>query len=140
MRKLKLVQVGLGFWGQDWAEEILPKAAEVEVVGYVDPAPEALAALRQRLGMPRVGRRRSGSGRPGLASLPFTLRSGWRPGAQRQLVAAIDLTLPGPLYRCAALNASSPAEPGHSSASPSRLSGVSTVPRCSCRSRESGSM
>src|SRR4051794_13149424 len=52
MRKLKLVQVGLGFWGQDWAEEILPDAAEVEVVGYVDPAPEALAALQRRIGVP----------------------------------------------------------------------------------------
>jgi predicted dehydrogenase len=52
MRKLKLVQVGLGFWGQDWAEEILPNAAEVEVVGYVDPAPEALAALQRRIGVP----------------------------------------------------------------------------------------
>src|SRR5919202_4144381 len=52
MRKLKLVQVGLGFWGQDWAEEILPAAAEVEVAGYVDTDPDALAALRQRLGVP----------------------------------------------------------------------------------------
>src|SRR4051794_26134373 len=52
MRKLKLVQVGLGFWGQDWAAEILRDAAEVDVVGYVDPAPEALAALQRRGGGP----------------------------------------------------------------------------------------
>ena len=39
MAKLRLVQVGLGFWGFDWATEVLPRVREVELVAYVDPDP-----------------------------------------------------------------------------------------------------
>jgi predicted dehydrogenase len=42
---LKLIQVGLGFWGRDWAETVLPEA-DVEVVAFVDSNPAVLPAER----------------------------------------------------------------------------------------------
>jgi predicted dehydrogenase len=48
-RRLRLIQVGLGFWGSDWAQEILPSVETVEVVGYVDPSGEALRRLQSSL-------------------------------------------------------------------------------------------
>jgi predicted dehydrogenase len=50
--KLRLVQVGLGFWGLDWAEEVLPQAQTVETVAHVDPDPTAQAVLAARTGIP----------------------------------------------------------------------------------------
>jgi predicted dehydrogenase len=50
--KIRLVQVGLGFWGLDWAEEVLPHARQVDVVGHVDPDPAARGVLRVRAGVP----------------------------------------------------------------------------------------
>jgi predicted dehydrogenase len=52
MDKLRLVQVGLGFWGLDWAEEVLPQAQTVETVAHVDPDLTARAALAARIGVP----------------------------------------------------------------------------------------
>ena len=52
MDKLRLVQVGLGFWGLDWAEEVLPQAQTVETVAHVDPDPNAQAVLAARTGIP----------------------------------------------------------------------------------------
>jgi predicted dehydrogenase len=53
VEKVRLVQVGLGFWGLDWAEEVLALAREVETVAHVDPDPAARAALAARTGVPR---------------------------------------------------------------------------------------
>jgi predicted dehydrogenase len=33
----RAIQVGLGFWGMDWAEHVLPAVPEVDVVAWVDP-------------------------------------------------------------------------------------------------------
>jgi predicted dehydrogenase len=53
MEKLRLVQVGLGFWGLNWAQEILADAEEVELTAFVDPRPEARADLAKLLGVPQ---------------------------------------------------------------------------------------
>jgi predicted dehydrogenase len=49
MSRLRVLQVGLGDWGRDWAWRINPAVDEVEVVAYVDSDPSALALLRKRL-------------------------------------------------------------------------------------------
>jgi predicted dehydrogenase len=54
MAKLRLVQVGLGFWGFDWATEVLPRVREVELVAYVDPDPDALDRIGAALGRAAV--------------------------------------------------------------------------------------
>ncbi len=46
---LRILQVGLGDWGRDWAWRINPSVAEVEVVGYVDSDPRALQLLGKKL-------------------------------------------------------------------------------------------
>jgi predicted dehydrogenase len=51
MSRLRLIQVGLGFWGRNWVEEVLPTVAEVEVVAHVDPSPEARRLLHERTGV-----------------------------------------------------------------------------------------
>ncbi len=38
---VKVIQVGLGFWGRDWAREVLPTVETAEVAAYVDAAPAA---------------------------------------------------------------------------------------------------
>lgn len=43
MRRFRIVQVGLGRWGRNWAIEVLPQIPEVELVACVDAAPAALA-------------------------------------------------------------------------------------------------
>jgi predicted dehydrogenase len=47
---IRLVQAGLGYWGRSWASEILPAAADIEVVAHVDPDPAALIALQAATG------------------------------------------------------------------------------------------
>jgi predicted dehydrogenase len=47
--RLRVVQVGLGAWGHDWAWRVNPTVDEVEVVGYVDSDPGALALIAKRL-------------------------------------------------------------------------------------------
>jgi predicted dehydrogenase len=46
---LRLVQVGLGDWGRDWAWRVNPTVPEVEVVAYVDSDPRALELIAKRL-------------------------------------------------------------------------------------------
>ena len=51
---LRLIQVGLGAHGRNWARQVLQNIPEVEVVAYVDSDQRALDALRQELN-PRPG-------------------------------------------------------------------------------------
>ena len=48
-RPLRIVQVGLGDWGRDWAWRVNPTVDEIEVVGYVDSDAGALKLLARRL-------------------------------------------------------------------------------------------
>jgi predicted dehydrogenase len=52
MSKIKLIHVGLGRWGFDWAKHVYPGNSEVEPVAYVDKDPEALKRAQSRLGVP----------------------------------------------------------------------------------------
>jgi predicted dehydrogenase len=52
MRKIKLIHVGLGGWGFDWAQHIYPGNSDVEPVAYVDKDPEALGRAQSKLGAP----------------------------------------------------------------------------------------
>jgi predicted dehydrogenase len=47
MDPLRVLQVGLGGWGRDWAHRVIPEVTEVDLVGYVDTEPSALARLRE---------------------------------------------------------------------------------------------
>src|SRR3982074_1314658 len=47
-RPLRIVQVGMGFWGRDWACLVVPEVPGVELVGCVDSDPEALALLQEQ--------------------------------------------------------------------------------------------
>ncbi len=49
---IRLVQVGMGGWGQSWLNNVLRRAEGVEVVAHVDPSPAALARVRTALGVP----------------------------------------------------------------------------------------
>ena len=49
MKPLRIVQVGLGTWGRDWAFRVMPRVGEVEVAGYVDPDAASLRAVAHRL-------------------------------------------------------------------------------------------
>jgi predicted dehydrogenase len=51
-RPLRIVQVGLGDWGRDWAWRVMPAVPEVEVAGYVDSDPAAFELLRSHLAAP----------------------------------------------------------------------------------------
>lgn len=48
---VKLAQIGLGGWGRNWAEEVLPTVPGVEMVAFVDadPAMRKLAATKLKL-------------------------------------------------------------------------------------------
>lgn len=48
-KRLRIVQVGMGFWGRDWAQMVVPQVKEVELVGYVDSDARALALLRKQM-------------------------------------------------------------------------------------------
>ena len=45
MSALRILQIGLGGWGRDWAWRVIPAVDEVELVGYVDSDPAAAARL-----------------------------------------------------------------------------------------------
>ncbi|TMD04677.1 MAG: Gfo/Idh/MocA family oxidoreductase [Chloroflexi bacterium] len=49
---LRVLQVGLGGWGRDWAWRVLPDLTEVELVGCVDPDPAALALVQKQAKVP----------------------------------------------------------------------------------------
>ena len=50
---MRLAQVGLGEWGQNWAQDVLPQIADAEIVAWVDANPKTLASARAKLGLPR---------------------------------------------------------------------------------------
>ncbi len=52
-RRIRILQVGLGDWGRDWAWRVNPTVDEAEVVGYVDSDPSAFALLAKRLPVSR---------------------------------------------------------------------------------------
>src|SRR6267143_3789545 len=52
VNSLRMVQVGLGPHGRNWARQVLPHISEIDVVAYVDTDPYALDALRQEAGVP----------------------------------------------------------------------------------------
>jgi predicted dehydrogenase len=49
MVPLRVMQVGLGGWGRDWAHRVIPEVPEVDLVAYVDPDPSALSRLREAI-------------------------------------------------------------------------------------------
>jgi predicted dehydrogenase len=49
---LRMIQVGMGGWGQNWHLNILRPSADVEVVACVDIDPAMLALAQQRLALP----------------------------------------------------------------------------------------
>lgn len=51
MKPLRIVQVGMGGWGRDWARLLAQHQATVDVVGYVDVLPDMLRQLRAENGV-----------------------------------------------------------------------------------------
>lgn len=49
MNTIKLIHVGLGRWGFDWAQHIYPGSNDVEPIAYVDKEPEALGRAQSKL-------------------------------------------------------------------------------------------
>ncbi len=49
---VRLVQIGLGGWGRDWAKEVLPDVPEAEPVAFVDGDPGMRELARETLGIP----------------------------------------------------------------------------------------
>src|ERR1044072_2223344 len=52
VQRLRLLQVGLGGHGRNWARRVIPDVPEVEVVGYVDSDPYALEIARNEIPPP----------------------------------------------------------------------------------------
>jgi predicted dehydrogenase len=48
---VKVIQVGLGGWGTNWAHNVLPQVKAVDVVGFVDASPEAVKRAQETLGL-----------------------------------------------------------------------------------------
>lgn len=48
---IKVIQIGLGNWGADWATKVLPQLEDLEVVGWVDRSPQSQAAFIERVGV-----------------------------------------------------------------------------------------
>lgn len=51
MKKIKLLHVGLGGWGGNWAEHVLAHHPDIETIGYVDPVPAARERMQIKLGV-----------------------------------------------------------------------------------------
>ncbi len=51
-KPLRLLQVGLGGWGRDWAWRIVPGVRSVRLVGCVDLSPESLELAKRELKLP----------------------------------------------------------------------------------------
>jgi predicted dehydrogenase len=49
---LRIIQIGMGGWGQNWHLNILRPSADVEIVACVDSDPTMLALAQQRLALP----------------------------------------------------------------------------------------
>jgi predicted dehydrogenase len=49
---LRILQVGLGGWGRNWAVNVLKVARDARLVGAVDASQEALAAFRKEVTLP----------------------------------------------------------------------------------------
>jgi predicted dehydrogenase len=52
---VRLIQVGLGLWGRDWAANVLPRVPEVEVVAWADGDPRALRLAAEVADPPAFG-------------------------------------------------------------------------------------
>ena len=46
----KIIQVGVGRWGSNWASTVVPTVAGAEAVAYVDAAPQAIAKVQAEVG------------------------------------------------------------------------------------------
>jgi predicted dehydrogenase len=53
MDKIRIVHVGLGAWGSNWASHVLPGHPDVEVVGFVDMVAEKREMIAARLHEPK---------------------------------------------------------------------------------------
>src|SRR2546427_7571844 len=99
-RRIRILQVGLGDWGRDWAWRVNPTVDEVEVVGYVDSDPSALALLAKRL--PASRERRFGSLADGIqatqpdALLVTTTLAGHAPIVRAGLEAGLHVLVEKP--------------------------------------------
>lgn len=51
---LRIVHVGLGGWGGDWARNAIPRVPDVDVVGVVDPDATHRAAVLTKIGRPEI--------------------------------------------------------------------------------------
>jgi predicted dehydrogenase len=49
---LRIIQVGLGGWGRDWAKTLRAIPDVVDTVAWVEPWPEAMAQLQKDVGVP----------------------------------------------------------------------------------------
>lgn len=49
---VRIIHVGLGGWGGNWARTAIPEVSEVQVVAIVDPSAPTLEAVRTDLGLP----------------------------------------------------------------------------------------
>src|SRR5229473_217923 len=52
VNSLRVVQVGLGAHGRNWARQVTPDIKEVDLVAYVDTDPNALDRLREEVKVP----------------------------------------------------------------------------------------
>ena len=52
IKPTKIIHIGLGRWGSNWARTIVPTVPTVETVAWVDPAEAARAAAQAELGVP----------------------------------------------------------------------------------------
>ncbi|QOD43537.1 Gfo/Idh/MocA family protein [Clavibacter zhangzhiyongii] len=50
--RVRVIHVGLGGWGGDWARNAVPQVAEVEVAAIVDPSEPTREEVRALLGLP----------------------------------------------------------------------------------------
>jgi len=49
---VRIIQVGLGPWGRNWAKNVVPEVAGVEAVAWVDPSPNARSQAIAELSIP----------------------------------------------------------------------------------------
>ncbi|MDO4031129.1 Gfo/Idh/MocA family protein [Clavibacter michiganensis] len=50
--RVRVIHVGLGGWGGDWARNAVPRVAEIEVAAIVDPSEPTREKVRSLLGLP----------------------------------------------------------------------------------------